>query len=238
MEISWFQKLTEQVTLGGTFTYAVEHGPVGTDELNYYNYRDEKLKLGLDPATWAPTDALVSRTHMLNMYLTWVVPVGRGNISASILGKLYNNGQRSLMGSSNMNITNPYSTYQGLAVVAADGNVGQNLSQTLNHYYGTPNAYSAGNDIFNTTLKLQAKLPLTTKVTFITEITVSNPFNRINQNSMYDWGSAGETGTDGVSNMPIPGRPLGQFIQPWGYAGNSNYYDQGRTWTFNAGLKF
>lgn len=238
VEISWTQKLSSRLTFAGNFTYAVEHGPLGTDGLNYYNYRDEKLRLAQDPAAWAPTDALISRTHMLNVLLTYQVPVGKGNLSASLLGKLYNAGQRSLVGTSNLNLSNPYASWQGLPIVAVDGNVGQNLNQVLDRYYGTPNGFSAGNDVFSTSLKLQARLPIAGRVAFVTEISVWNPFNRINRNSSYDWGSPGEQGTDGVSSMPIPGRPLGQFNYPWGYAGNSTYYDQGRTWSFNAGLTF
>jgi len=237
-EISWLQKLTSRLTMGGNFTYAVEHGPAGTDGLNYYNYRDEKLKLGVDQGLWAPTDVLISRSRMLNLYLTWVHPIGKGNISASILGKYYSAGLRSLTGSRNLNTANPLATYQGLPVVAVDGNVGQNLNQQMNFYYGSPNSYSAGNDIFTTALKLQANIPLASRISFVTEITISNPFNKINRNSQYDWGGNNELGSDGISSVPIPGRPLSQFLRPWGYAGNSNYYDQGRTWSLNAGLKF
>ena len=43
----------------------------------------------------------------------------------------------------------------------------------------------------------------------------------------------------GGENVPIVGRPLGQFANhPWGYAGDNSYYDRGRTWSFNVGLKF
>jgi hypothetical protein len=238
LEISWNQRLGQHLSFAGNFTYAVEHGALGTDGLNYYNYRDEKLRLGLDPALYAPTDALLSRTHMLNLLLTYQVPVGKGNLSASLLGKLYNQGQRSLAGTSNLNLSNPETSYQGLPIVAVDGNVGQNLNQVLERYDGTPNGFSAGNEVFNTSMKLQARLPITGRVSFVTEITISNVFNRINRNSIYDWGSGGEVGTDGVSDLPIPGRPLGQFNHPWGYAGNSAYYDQGRTWSFNAGITF
>jgi len=238
IEISWSQKLTKALTMGGNFTFAVEHGPVSADGLNYYNYRDEKLKTGLEEGTWAPTDALINRSRMLNLYFTWVIPVGKGNVSASILGKYYSAGQRSLAGSRNLNLSNPDATYNGLPVVAADGNVGQNLNQVLNLYYGGANAFSAGNDILSTDLKLQAQIPLAGRVTLVSEISVWNPFNRINRNSIYDWGSGNELGSDGIASVPIAGRPLSQFNRAWGYAGNSAYYDSGRTWSFNVGLKF
>jgi len=240
-EVSWSERITQRLTLGGNYTYAVEHGLAGTDGLNYYNYRDEKLKLGLDPSVWGPTDALISRSQMLNMYLSYLVPMGKGNVSGSILGKYYNQGQRSLVGYGNLNVSNPDATlsYKGmqLPVVAVDGNSGQNLNQQYAIYYGAPNAFTSGSDIFALSMKLQAQIPLG-KVMFLTEVMIDNPFNRINRSGIYDWGSNNELGSDGVANTPVSGRPLAQFNRSWGYADNHNYYDGGRTFSFNVGLKF
>jgi hypothetical protein len=239
VEISWVEKLTPRLTLGGNYTYSIEHGL--SSELDYYNYRSEKLKLDMDSSVWGPTKALLSKGQMLNMYLMYEVPMGKGSASASILGKYYTNGRRSLIGYGNLNSANPNSTlpYKGtqLPVFALDNLSGQNTSEQYSIYYGGPNAFTAGSDSFDLAVKLQARLPLAGRVILMSEILISNPFNRINRNSIYDWGSDGVTDWTGVST-PVAGRALSQFSHPWGFADNSNYYDGGRSFSFNIGLKF
>jgi len=239
VEISWTEKLTSRLTFGGNYTYAIEHGT--PNELDYYNYRAEKLRLDMDPSVWGPAKALISKSQMLNMHLTYEVPVGKGNASASILGKYYTNGRRSLVGYGNLNATNPNVTlpYNGvqLPVVYMGIAEGFNLPQQYSVYYGNPNAFTAGSDSFDVALKLQAQIPLAGRFALMAEILVSNPFNRINRTQIYDWGS--DTSSDPNSgSFPVPGRPLAQFNHPWGYADNANYYDGGRTFSFNIGLKF
>jgi hypothetical protein len=248
VEVSWNDKLTRHLTFGGSFTYAVEHGIAS--EMDYYNFRDEKLKLPLSQSVWCPTDALLSRSHMLNVHFTYEVPVGRGNVSASILAKLYNNGLRSLAGTSAMwDAVNPYSTLAynangttvNLPVFAIDSvaSTTGTSSPRYHTYLGGLNAFSSNyNDNLDIAMKLQGELPITSHLMLVAEIEIDNPFNRINKNHIYDWGSDVAADWTG-ENTPIVGRPLSQFsIHPWGYAGDSSYYDSGRTWSLNIGLKF
>jgi hypothetical protein len=188
---------------------------------------------------------------MLNVYFTYEVPVGKGNVSASILGKLYNNGQRSLAGGSAMweatnpnarlPYTNPDGSVSSLPVFALDSAVSNNYSASpkYNTYYGSLNQFSSAyGDNLDISMKLQGQLPLGRWVMLVAEVQIENPFNRITRNHIYDWGSDAGTDWTGAST-PIVGRPLGQFNNhAWGYSGDSSYYDRGRTWSFNVGLKF
>jgi|GEM_PF-1433766 len=248
IEISWKDQLSAHLTFGGNFSYSVEHGMSG--ELDYYNFRAEKLKLPVDPSVWGPTDALLSRQHMLNVHLTYEQPVGKGNVSASVMAKLYNNGQRTYAGTKAMwDSVNPFATLPytsggttvDLPVFAIDAVASANgtASPRYNIYYGGLNGFSSDyGDNLDIAMKLQGQLPLMNKLMLMVEIQIDNPFNRISRNHIYDWGSDAASDWTGA-NTPIVGRPLGQFTNhPWGYAGDSSYYDRGRTWSFNIGLKF
>lgn len=239
VEISWVERIAARWTWGGNYTYFTEHGL--PSELDYYNYRDEKLKLGIDPQVWGPTNTLLNKGQMLNAFLTYEVPVGKGNMSASILGKYYTGGRRSLVGYGNLNVNNPYATlpYNGvqLPVFAMGIAEGFNIAQQYSLYYGSPNGFTGGYDAFDVSLKLQAQIPLASRMVLLTEILVTNPFNHISQRQMYDWNNDMSFDPN-VGSAPVLGRPLAQFNMPWGTANNANYYDAGRTVSFNIGLKF
>jgi hypothetical protein len=178
---------------------------------------------------------------MLNVHLTYEVPVGKGNASASILGKYYSNGRRSLVGNGTLNAVNPNATlpYNGtqLPVFSQDNLAGINTTEQYSNYYGGPNAFTAGSDSFDVAVKLQAQVPITGRMLLMMEILISNPFNRIKRNQGYDWSSDMATDWTGASS-PVAGRPLAQFNHPWGTADNANYFDSGRTFSFNVGMKF
>lgn len=238
VELSWKENITPRLSLGGNYTWSQQ---TGQNAMDYYNYRDEKLKQGIPASTFAP-DGVLARAQVLNVYLVYVHPIGKGNVSASVLGNYTTSGVRSLFGVSDFkNLAQPPATLNGYSVQAYDAIAGQNVALNYNAYVGGLGAYKGGADQYHVDLKLQAEFPLSGRVIFTTYLQVSNLFNRILKTNAYDWGAPGELATGGAvgNSQPVNGRPQGSFAYPWGYAGDNTYYLAGRSYTqFSAGLKF
>jgi len=179
---------------------------------------------------------------VLNVFLMYIHPVGKGNISGSILCNYTSSGQRSLVGVSDFkNLGTPPATVNGYAVQPYDAIAGQNVALNYNAYVGGLGAFKGGLDQYHVDLKLQAEFPIFGKLVFTTYLQVSNLFNHILRTNAYDWGTSGELSTGGAvgNSQPINGRPQAGFAYPWGYAGDNTYYLAGRSFTqFSAGLKF
>jgi hypothetical protein len=238
VELSWKENLTSRLSLGGNYTWSQQ---TGQNAMDYYNYRDEKLKQGIPESVFAP-DGVLARAQVMNVFLMYIVPVGKGNVSASILGNYTTSAVRSLYGVSDFkNQGTPPATINGYSVQPYDAIAGQNVALNYNAFVGGMGAYKGGSDQYHLDVKLQAEFPIYGKLTFTTYLQVSNLFNHILKTNAYDWGSSGELSTGGAvgNSQPINGRPQGSFAYPWGYAGDNTYYMAGRTFTqFSAGLKF
>jgi hypothetical protein len=252
VELAWNQNITPRLSFGGSYTYAVEHGLTNNGS-DYYNYRDDKLAMGGDPQSWGPTNALLNKSQVLTAYLTYTMPIGKGNVSASVLGKYYTNGVRSLVAATATDWALPSSAAAvGLAdypIMQPNAGIYQVPGEpSYNRYYGAPGSYTSGSDVYTIDCKLQAEFPLAGRLMLTAYVQVNNLFNRILSTGSYDWGSSGELGKDGngIANSPVPGRALASFNMPWGYKGDNSYYNTssgsyglGRTFTqFAIGLKF
>ncbi|MDP2875593.1 MAG: hypothetical protein Q8O00_05360, partial [Holophaga sp.] len=237
IELAWQENITSRLTFGGNITYSQL---TGRDGLEYYNYAEMKQATGTPDTKYAP-DGVVSRDLMARAHLTYVHPIGKGNLSISALFDYAKAGVRSLRGVQALDTPD---------ILDADGNVVVNgwgvvdytgpsntINPTMNSYYGGVGAYQGGSDWFNVNLRLQGQFPLKGKLMLISYLQVENLFNRILRTSVYDWGygEEGRAGTDGI----VAGVPLSNFNRPWGTANNHSYYTGGRTFTeFSIGLKF
>jgi len=244
VELAWSEAITSRLNFGGNYTWSQI---TGRNALDYYNYRDEKLRNGLSEDVFAP-DGVLSRSQVLHAFLTYVVPVGKGNVSASMLATYATSGVRTPNGVGALTVTevdaaNP--AFGGRTVQAIDNIAGQNLLLNYNKYLSPNGAFTRGTDIYTVDMKLQAQMPLAGKVMLMTYVQIKNIFNHLQKVSVYDWSGSPngspEFGTGGSvgNSSPINGRPLGGFSQPWGFAGDNTYYSGGRTFTeFSIGLKF
>jgi hypothetical protein len=243
LEISWNQAINANLTFGGSYTYAVEHGPTNGG-YDHYLYRDEKLKLGIPESVWAPSNALLNKSQSFKTWLTYLHHIGKGNVSASVMGSYSSATVRNFMGTSSLPVTSVDSSnaaFGGIGVTMPDYNVAQFPVPTYGRYYGGAGSFTSGMDVYSIDLRLQAQLPISGKLMVTSYVQVNNLFNRINRTNTYDWGSGGELGVnqDTNGNGPIDGRPLSVFNKPWGYSGDYRYYTAGRSYSeFAIGLKF
>ncbi|MBI1751845.1 MAG: carboxypeptidase regulatory-like domain-containing protein [Acidobacteria bacterium] len=244
VEVAWNENITSRLNFGGNVTYSQI---TGRNSLDYYNYRDEKLRNHLSEDVFAP-DGVLTRSTVLHAFLTYVYPVGKGNISASFFGTYATSGVRQPNGVGTLSVaaideSDP--AFGGHGVAPIDAISGQNITLNYNKYLSPMGAFTRGTDISTVDFKLQAQLPLAGKLMLTSYVQVRNIFNHIQKVSVYDWSGSPngspEFGTGGSvgSSVPINGRPLGGFSTPWGFAGDNTYYSGGRTFTeFSVGLKF
>jgi hypothetical protein len=242
VELAWLEAITSRLTFGGNFTI---DSMTGINNFDYYNYRSQKLLLGLPESVWAPQGTL-ARDRVLNAYLTYAQPVGKGNVSLSVLMKYVSTGLQNLYGTSALlgsdgQPLSPYGTYNGRPATYIDSSLSAttlNSSAVWSNYLNAPGDFRYGADTYNVSLRLQSQMPLARKIMLTCYIQVDNLFNRIlpTGQSINNW-------TDGRStthaNPYIPGRPLADFYAPWGTTGSYDYYTSGRTVsTLSVGLKF
>jgi hypothetical protein len=244
IELAWNEAISSRLTFGGNYTWSQL---TGRNALDYYNYRDEKLRNGISEDVFAP-DGVLTRGQVLHAFLTYVVPIGKGNVSASVLTTYATSGVRTPNGVGSLTVatidpSDPQ--FHGYTVQPIDNIAGQNILLNYNKYLSPMGAFTRGTDIYTVDVKLQAQMPLAGKVMLTTYVQVKNVFNHLQRISVYDWSGASngtpEFGTGGSvgNSTPINGRPLGGFSQPWGFAGDNTYYSGGRTFTeFSVGLKF
>lgn len=240
VELAWLEQITSRLTFGGNFTI---DSMTGINNFDYYNYRSLKVAMGLPESLWAPQGTL-ARDRVLNAHLTYAQPVGKGNISISVLAKYTSTGLQNLYGTSFL--TKPdgtpldfYGTNGGRPVTYIDSALGGTTTAAVwSNYLNAPGDFRYGADIYNINLRLQGQMPIARKLMLTAYIQVDNLFNRIlpTGQSLNNW-------TDGRStthaNPYIPGRPLADFYAPWGTKDSGAYYTAGRTFsTLSVGLKF
>jgi hypothetical protein len=236
VELAWLEQITSRLTFGGNFTI---DSMTGINNFDYYNYRSLKLALGLPESVWAPQGTL-ARDRVLNAHLTYAQPVGKGNVSVSVLAKYVSTGLQNLYGTSAFNVS-PYGTYNGRPATYIDSALSAttlNSSAVWSNYLNAPGDFRYGADTYNVNLRLQGQMPVARKLMLTAYIQVDNLFNRI-----LPTGAAANNWTDGRStthaNPYIPGRPLTAFYAPWGTKDTYAYYTAGRTYsTLSVGLKF
>jgi hypothetical protein len=242
VELTWLEAITSRLAFGGNFTI---DSMTGINNFDYYNYRSQKLLLGLPESTWAPQGTL-ARDRVVNAHLTYTQPVGKGNVSMSVLMKYVSTGTQNLYGTSALlgsdgNPLSPTGTYNGKSATFIDSslNATTNNSQAVwSNYLNAPGDFRYGADTYNVSMRIQGQMPLAHKVMLTAYLQIDNLFNRI-----LPIGQSVNTWRDGLStnhaNPYIPGRPLANFYAPWGTTGSTDYYTAGRTVsTLSVGLKF
>ncbi len=244
VELAWNEAITSRLNFGGNYTWSQI---TGRNALDYYNYRDEKLRNGLSEDVFAP-EGVLSRSQVLHAFLTYVVPIGKGNVSASTLATYSTSGVRTPNGVGVLKVADVdtgNAAFHGYSVQPIDNVAGQNILLNYNTYSSPMGAFTRGTDIYTVDVKLQAQMPLAGKVMLTTYVQIKNIFNHLQRISVYDWSGSSngtaEFGTGGSvgNSSPITGRPLGGFSQAWGTGNDNTYYSGGRTFTeFSVGLKF
>ncbi len=235
LELAWNQNLTSRLTFGGNYTWSQL---TGRDATQYYNYRAQKDAEKLNPDVYAPEGTLM-REQVAHLYFTYVHPVGKGNVSASVLVNYWTGGVRSLFGVSDFGHLPelPHDDGKGNTIKPPDL-YAENGFPIYRTYWNAPGAFKGGSDIYQVNLRLQAQFPIWNKVMLTTYLQVDNLFNRILKTHQNDWGQEDYWRWSGSDN-PVGGRALANFNRPWGYAGDSSYYTAGRTYAqFSVGLKF
>jgi len=228
IEISWSEKLTPRLEFADNYTYSQT---TGTYTWDYYEYRDVKIQNGLAQSTYAP-EGLLTKSQQAHLWLVYARPVGKGQVSVSLMSTYSTGNPVTLGGSAPLNVTAIPSTIQGYKAIA------DTLNPTYSVYYGGLGAYKSGPDSYSTDMKVQTQIPLGGKVRFTTELTIANVFNAIAKTDFYDWRTYQDFYRPNGYDQPIPGRPLAQFNLPWGYSGNHDYYTNGRSFGCSLGLKF
>jgi hypothetical protein len=202
--------------------------------------------MGLPESLWAPQGTL-ARNRVAKAHLTYVQPVGKGNVSVSVMAQYVSTGLQNLYGTSFL--TNPDGTplafsgnnpTDGRPVTYVDSALGgTTVAPVWSNYLNAPGDFRDGSDTYNVNLRLQGQMPLAGKLMLTAYLQVDNLFNRI-----LPTGAAANNWTEGRStthaNPYIAGRPLTAFgAGPWGTTGTSAYYTGGRTFsTLSVGLKF
>jgi hypothetical protein len=241
VELAWLEQITSRLTFGGNFTI---DSMTGINNFDYYNYRSLKVAMGLPESVWAPQGTL-ARDRVLNAHLTYVQPVGKGNVSISVLAKYISTGLQNLYGTSFL--TKPdgspldfNGTNNGLPVTYIDAALGGTTTAPVwSNYLNAPGSFRYGADTYNVNLRLQGQMPVVRKMMLTAYLQVDNLFNRI-----LPTGGAANNWTEGRStthaNPYIPGHPLADFSAgPWGLKDTYAYYTEGRTFTtLSVGLKF
>lgn len=249
LELSWQEKLSGSFYWGGALTY--QHQSITGDPVAYFQGQRLKQAAGFTPDQYAP-GGVTERAFSAKAYWTFVQPLGKGNLSFSLLGEYYSGGAANMsqgfyLGSSwFQNSVKPgdpvwgANLYQG----GKDPNGRDILAMSSSFAswtlfpYGGRGTYIAGNDTYDFTFKTQWQIPIYKKVILMGEVSVTSIFNRVIESRGY---------TDGAYDAryaPV-GRLLYAFSRPWGdkELGSNN---EANYWThyrravggFSVGVKF
>ncbi len=237
LEVSWQQQLSERASFGGSWTWSQT---TGADPLDYYNYaslRTSQLNGAQQEA--AVADGYVSRDQVLRAYYTYVKPVGKGNVSASILGTYVQSPVgNDLYGYTNYKV-NPYATSINGYNLMDGGNSARSIygSTRINTAYRNyamgRGSLKTGFDTYSFDLRLQGQVPVGLGKTMLTGyVQINNVLNHIRQTSFVDASNSfGEQQT-------VQGRVL---LDPrsWGALNDAGAYTGARSVAeFSIGLKF
>lgn len=233
VELSWLEQLSPKLTFGGNYTYSQL---TGRDPYEYHDFRYDKLQLGMKNNEFAP-EGLLSRDQVAHVFLTYAQPVGKGNVSASVLANYWTANRTSVRGVNNLPQPWPDDPALGGHKVVAVEYPAIARMPVYSMYYSPLGAFKSGADVYQVNLKLQAQIPLARKLMLTATLQVDNLFNHIQQHRSVDW--FGDVDRGWGYDWQVPGMPLATFNKPWGYAGDATYHAAGRTVThFSVGLKF
>jgi len=202
VEFSFDRQLTSRWDLTGAFTLAYA---TGKNEEQYY----QNISIRQDMLTASEQAAITPDTVLTNdkfgyLAVTYVQPVGKGNISLSTRLNYANNG-----GYGSLNYTGNYQDDPRFAAYASS--IPKNASDAANNpnalgwtgdnsgadygfaksdmnytvYYGSAGQYRTNFDTYTADLKLNADLPIYKKLHFIGYVTMSNIFNAYQLTNMH-----------------------------------------------------
>ncbi|WLT32360.1 TonB-dependent receptor [Geothrix sp. PMB-07] len=251
LEFAFRKQLTSRVSMEGGYTW---DRTTGTNALDYYNWKNLRESL-LTPAQqeMAVGKGMLNRNQVGHLILTYVHPVGRGNVSFSLKGDTWLSGFTTPYGRADYRALAGFqqlpSTINGERVVDIDprpGNADPYYSVLLGNY----NDYKTGVDYYQVGAKIQWDIPIGLgKTHFVGYISIDNLFNHFILTDQYGYFSDQVTGYntawwDGV----ISGRSYAAYRggQTYGAAGNpwapNNSYNNGwggrRVGDFSFGFKF
>jgi len=238
VELVWQEQLTSRLTFGGSYTWSQTTGVSPMDYYNYRNLKEYYAAANHEADYQVPENhvgkGILSKDQSFRAHLTYVHPLGKGNVSASLMGSYWTSSQRTLAGSTEMNPwgvidQNPHFGVQPTDI-ALDWEGSAGVIPQFYTYYSALGAYKYGSDYYTFDLKLQAQVPVWRKMMLVGHVQINNVFNRVQRTRIHDWDFDMNT---------IPGRPLATFNQPWGSSEGRQFYQGTRNVAdFSIGLKF
>ncbi|WP_243322588.1 TonB-dependent receptor [Geothrix sp. SG200] len=220
LEVAFQKQLSSRWSVMGSYTWDQS---TGTNDLDYYNYKTLREKL-LTPAQQkaAVGQGVLSRNQISHLFLTYTLPVGKGNVSFSLKADTWTGGviqaqgwtdYRTLPGFANLQLP---TTIGGQRVIDVDQRTG-NWQTFFPTYYGDMGAFKTGVDYYQVGAQLQWDIPLGVgKVHLIGYVKVDNIFNHMVMTNVYGY----FTGDSPNQNANVaPGSPMALFI-------SNRYYGQ------------
>jgi len=265
-EISFQKNLSSRVTLGGSYALAQK---TGVNDQDYYNYQNLRLgtptNLGVvnpnatntggtissslltpQQAANAVGEGYIGKDNTTHLYVTYVHPVGKGNVAFSFKADSWmNDATRSVVAQTDyttldswrwLNVNDP--RFNGEKVMPIDdrstdtamnGGFGPGFQQhpVFSTYYGKMGDYKAGIDYWQAGIKINATIPLGVgKLQFLSVLSIDNIFNHTFQTGYYGFftdylpGSANGNNWQGA----VAGRAAGRFNGSTNYGAPNNYY--------------
>jgi len=281
LEVSFSKQLNSRVSVGGS--YMVDQ-KTGIDDMDYYRYQNLRLgtytNLGqvngntggtitsslLTPqqAATAVGNGYLQKDQSSHLFVTYVHPVGKGNIAFSFKADSWLNGATDSIRSTTDYTT--LSTWRGINTAdprfagekvmpiddrstdtAQNGGFGPGYNQhpVFRTYFGKMGDYKSGLDYWQAGIKINANIPLGVgKVQLLAVLSIDNIFNHIIQRGYYGaFGNGSQL--DGTANGntwmgEVAGRVIGRFERTYGtaYNGANDYDGERKVGEFSVGLKF
>jgi len=250
LEMAFQKQLSARWSMMGSYTWDQS---TGTNDLDYYNYKTLREKL-LTPAQQqaAVGHGVLSRNQIAHLFLTYTLPVGRGNISFSFKADTWQGGviqaqgwtdYRTLPGFSNLQLP---TTIGGERVIDVDQRTG-NWQTYFPTYYGDMGAFKTGVDYYQIGAKLQWDIPIGVgKVRLIGFVSLDNLFNHMILTNVYGYFTGD---SPNQNNNVAPGSAMALFYSnryygqtpgdPGAKYGDYNFGNGGRrVGDFSFGFKF
>jgi len=250
IELSWQTRLTERLSFGGSYN---QFRKTGYNEVDYYNYQALREALPGGGSS-AVGQGVLSKGLVARVHLAYQVPLGKGQLTAAMMGAYWTAGNSTIYGLNNYQTTpwwdSATGTYDGYAVSPINtrgdaggdglGGVAESALQ-YKSYFGPIGNWKTGYDQYQVNLKLTANIPLGFgKAALLAAVQVNDVFNHVlpaSNGAFYDWAQDFNRNTHVGNNGG--GAPLANFSSAWGKTSNYTAYSQGRNVTdFSIGLKF
>jgi len=260
IEISFQKSFTPRLSLGGSYTLAQM---TGVNDNDYYNWKSlRETLLTPEQRSTAVGEGYLLKTNSGSIWLTYVHPVGKGNVSFSAIAQSFlNNATGSVVAASDYKATSGWnsaalpSKINGIDVQPVEtrggGAAGGNGNLYYNTYFGKMGDYKAGVDYYQVNAKIQADIPIGLgKTRLIGNITLNNLFNHAILTNpwgmMVDANGNARDGARGIQDSGVAGRYTGMYKanHTYGMGSNGNYSDwsngagQRNVGEFSIGLKF